>query len=226
MRPRWSHVALFGLIAGFFVARIPLIPRRRFDPDEFEHAHDAWLMWKGMVPYKDFFEHHTPWYYYVLRPFYHWIQVDASFENAHRFLLAARGLSFVLTALATYLVYRIGRVWRDARTGLVAALFYVAQPVVLQKTIEMRPDVLALPFFLGGLVLLLRGLERGTDSAAPDLRRFLAAGLSVGAAIMCTQKMMFVLPGMLAGLGIWAVSGGRAVAPRRISTLLLFVAGL
>jgi len=226
MRSRSSHFALLFLIAGFFVARIPLIPRRRFDPDEFEHAHDAWLMWKGMVPYKDFFEHHTPWYYYVLRPFYHWIPVDASFENAHRFLMAARGLSLVLTALATYLVYRIGRRWQDARTGLVAALFFVAQPVVLQKTIEMRPDMLALPFFLGGLLLLLPGLARGQDSAAPGLRPFIAAGLAVGAAIMCTQKMLFVLPGLFAGLGIWMLRGGRAGAVRRISAILVFVAGL
>jgi 4-amino-4-deoxy-L-arabinose transferase-like glycosyltransferase len=226
MRPRSSHVALFVLIAGFFAARIPLIPRRRFDPDEFEHAHDAWLMWKGMVPYKDFFEHHTPWYYYALRPFYNWIQVDASFENAYRFLMAARGLSFVLTALATFLVYRIGRRWQDTRTGLVAALFFVAQPVVLQKTIEMRPDMLALPFFLGGLLLLLRGLERGPDSAAPGLRPFIAAGLAVGGAIMCTQKMMFVLPGALAGLAIWAARGGRADAPRRILAILVFLAGI
>src|SRR4029079_2997866 len=226
MRPRWSHVALFGLIAGFFVARIPLIPRRRFDPDEFEHAHDAWLMWKGMVPYKDFFEHHTPWYYYVLRPFYHWIPVDASFENAHRLLMAARGLSLVLTALATYLVYRIGRRWQDARTGLVAALFFVAQPGGLQKTIEMRPDMLALPFFLLGLLLLLPGLERGPDSAAPGLRPFITAGLAVGAAIMCTQKMLFVLPGVFAGLGIWMVRGDRAGASRRISTILVFVVRL
>jgi 4-amino-4-deoxy-L-arabinose transferase-like glycosyltransferase len=226
MRSRSSHFALLFLIAGFFVARIPLIPRRRFDPDEFEHAHDAWLMWKGMVPYKDFFEHHTPWYYYVLRPFYHWIAVAASFENAHRFLMAARGLSLVLMAVATYLVYRIGRAWRDVRTGLVAALFFVAQPVVLQKTIEMRPDMLALPFLLAGLLLLLRELERAPDSGAPDLRQFIAAGFAVGAAIMCTQKMMFALPGLLAGLGIWVLRGGRAGILRRSSAILVFVAGI
>jgi hypothetical protein len=211
MRPRSSHVALVFLTAGFFVARIPLIPRRRFDPDEFEHAHDAWLMWKGMVPYKDFFEHHTPWYYYVLRPFFNWFHVDASFDSARHFLLAGRALSWVLTIVATWLVYRIGRLWLDARAGLVAGLFYVAQPVVQQKTIEMRPDLLALPFYLAGLLFLLRGLEPkvdSTDSKAPGPGPFVVAGLAVGAAIMCTQKMLFVLPGVLLGLGIWAVSAG------------------
>src|SRR5215471_2836113 len=159
MRPRPLHVALFLLTAGFLVARLPVLPNRIFDPDEFEHAHAAWRMFEGQVPYKDFFEHHTPWYYYVLRPFFNWFPVDASFEAARHFLIAGRVLSFALTVLTAWLVYRIGRLWLDARTGLVAALFFVAQPVVLQKTVEMRPDVLAVAFLVAGLMLLLRGLE-------------------------------------------------------------------
>ncbi|HEX7500354.1 MAG TPA: hypothetical protein VF524_08615 [Polyangia bacterium] len=41
-------------IAGFFLARIPVLPHRLFDPDELEHAHAAWCVFKGMIPYKDF----------------------------------------------------------------------------------------------------------------------------------------------------------------------------
>src|SRR3982750_2848015 len=145
MRPRWFHVVLLAVallaVAGFIAARLFLLPRRFFDPDEFEHAHAAWLMSKGVVPYRDFFEHHTPWYYYVLRPFFNWFHVEASFDGARRFLYAGRGLSVVLTALSAALVYRIGRLWRDPLTGVVGALFFVAQPVVLQKSIEIRPDM-------------------------------------------------------------------------------------
>src|SRR5436190_4186765 len=231
MRSRSSHFALLFLIAAFFVARIPLIPRRRFDPDEFEHAHDAWLMWKGMVPYRDFFEHHTPWYYYVLRPFFNWFHVEASFDSARRFLYAGRGLSVVLTALSAALVYRIGRLWRDPLTGVVGALLFVAQPVVLQKSIEIRPDMLALPFFLAGLLLLLRGLERTRTDVARGGRSapqwFFAAGLAVGAAVMSTQKVLFVLPGMLAGLGIWTLAADPATripVRTRVGLVALFLA--
>jgi hypothetical protein len=230
MRPRPSHLALLAIallaIAGFFVARLILLPRRGFDPDELEHSHAAWLMWKGMVPYKDFFEHHTPWYYYVLRPFFNCFDVGASFEGARRFLIAGRGLSVLLTALAAWLVYRIGRRWQDARTGLVAALFFVAQPVVVQKTIEIRPDIPALALFLAGLLLVLRGIARRAEATAPDLRSFGAAGLAVGAAVMCTQKVLFVLPGALAGLGIWALGGGRAGVPRRMLAIVVLLAGI
>ena len=57
-------------IAGFFLAWIPALPVRAFDPDEFQHSHAAWCVFRGMLPYRDFFEHHTPWYYYALAPFY------------------------------------------------------------------------------------------------------------------------------------------------------------
>jgi len=209
--------------AAFFLLRLPVLPHRIFDPDEFEHAHAAWCFFKGMIPYKDFFEHHTPWYYYVLRPFFHWFDVDTSFDSARHFLLFGRGLSLLLAVLSVLLVCRIGRLWNDRRVGPLAALFLVAQPIFLQKSVEMRPDMLALPFFLGGLWFLLRGfllrglLRRGSlprglagrgTSATRGLGFFVAGGLGFGAAIMCTQKMLFVLPGTLAGLGVWALSAG------------------
>ena len=216
--------------AGFFLARIPVISHRIFDPDEFQHSHAAWCVFKGMVPYKDFFEHHTPWYYYALRPFFHGFDVDSSFESARHFLIFGRGLSLVLTILSVLLVILIGRLLQDRRGGYLAGLLLVSQPVFFQKTIEIRPDVLALPFFLGGLWFLLRGLARSSDGARTGLRWFWAGGLSLGAAIMCTQKMLFVLPGLLVGLGIWSLvarspkRAGSGPGSRILSTLVLFLA--
>ena len=134
-----------------------------------------------MLPYKDFFEHHTPWYYYVLRPFFNWFDVDRSFDSATHFVLLARGLSFVLTIVSVLIVASIGRLWEDRRVGLAAGLLLVSQPIFLQKTIEMRPDVLALPFFLGALWFLLRGIRASVDAPSRPWH-FLAGGLSLGAA--------------------------------------------
>ena len=226
---RASALLLLATFA-FLISYLPLIPRRIFDPDEFEHAHAAWCWFKGMIPYKDFFEHHTPWYYAVLRPLFRWFDVDASFESARHFLLLGRVLSFALTVLSVFLVTRIGRFWEGRRggqsggqVGALAGLLLVGQAYFLQKAIELRPDVLALPFFLGALWCLLRGLAGSTDSATRRLWCFVGGGLSLGAAIMCTQKMLFVLPGLFAGLGIWALS-----AHRRARTLLVgaFVLGM
>ena len=86
----WTSALLLLATVAFLISYLPLIPRRIFDPDEFEHAHAAWCWWKGMIPYKDFFEHHTPWYYAVLRPLFRWFDVDASLESARHFLLLGR----------------------------------------------------------------------------------------------------------------------------------------
>ncbi len=160
-------------------------------------------MFRGLLPYRDFFEHHTPWYYLALSPFFRWFAVDQSFESAMRFLSFGRGLSLALTALSVGLLFAIGRLGANRRVGLLAGLFLVAQPVVIQKTLEIRPDVPALPFFLGGLWFLLRGLQKqDEDPPTRTLGWFLGGGLCLGAAIMCTQKMLFVLPGAFAGLGL------------------------
>jgi hypothetical protein len=230
---RRDYSLRFVLLAtvGFFLARIPLLPHRIFDADEFQHSHASWSVFKGMVPYKDFFEHHTPWYYYALRPFFVWFEVDASFESARHFLIFGRVLSLALTVLSVLIVVLIGRLLEDRKVGLLAGLFCVSQPVFCQKTVEIRPDVLALPFFLGGFWFLLRGLVKNTDSAGRRLWYFLGGGLSLGAAIMCTQKMLFVLPGTLVGLGIWSLFAGSDVSKKegtrsRILAIMAFLLGI
>jgi len=214
-------------IAGCFLVRIPVLQHRFFDPDEFEHAHAAWCVFKGMIPYKDFFEHHTPLYYYALSPFFHWFRVDLSFESARHFLIFGRGLSLLLAFLSVLLIILIGRLWEDRNVGLGAGLFLVLQPFFFHKNVEIRPDVLALPFFLGSLWFLLRGLARSTDRAKRSRVSFLAGGLCLGAAIMCTQKMLFVLPGLLAGLGSWSLFAKTQPGPcSRMLSTVAFLLGL
>jgi Dolichyl-phosphate-mannose-protein mannosyltransferase len=224
---------LLFVTIGFFVARLFVIPVRIFDPDELEHVHTAWCWFRGMLPYKDFFEHHTPWYHALLRPFFRWFDVAGSFESARHFLIFARGVSLVLAVVSGFIIYRIGRLWGglsgglcgDRRTGLLSALFLVGMPVCFEKTVEIRPDVLAIPFYLAGLYFLVYGIEKSVDSSRAMFRVFLTGGLGLGAAIMCTQKMLFVLPGLCTALGLWLLFA-RPPLRSRILSLAAFVLGL
>jgi hypothetical protein len=209
--------------AGFFLAWIPILPMRRFDPDEFEHSHAAWCTFKGLIPYRDFFEHHTPWYYYTLRPLFGWFHVDTSFESARHFLIFGRGLSVLFAILSVLAVVLLGRILENRKVGLLAGLLLVGQPVFFEKGIEIRPDMLALPFFLGGLCFLLRGLSKSENSANRRLGWVLAGGLGTGGAVMCTQKMLFALPGLLGGLGIWALFAGSKRFPRILAVACFLV---
>lgn len=214
--PEW--IVWIG-ISLLVVARLPLLAHRTFDWDEFEHAHAAWCWWKGMLPYRDFFEHHTPWYYLLLRPLFDWFAVDASLADATRFLIAARVLSLALTGLSLLLIVELGRQWRDRRVGVLAAFLLVGQPFVFQKTLEARPDVPAMALFLTCLWCLVRALR----TPRGQLRGFVSAGLALGAAVMFTQKMLFVLPGMAVVFLAWVVADER---PARLRLGAVFLAGL
>jgi hypothetical protein len=122
-------------------------------------------------------------------------------------------------------VIAIGRLLHERKAGLLAGVLLVGQPVFFQKCIEIRPDVLALPLFLGGLCCVLRGLSQSEDFAIRRLEWFLVGGLGTGGAIMCTQKMLFVLPGLLGGLGIWALFAGSKRYPR-ILAVACFLLGV
>jgi len=221
----YSLYLMVVAIVGFFVARLPVLASRFFDVDELEHTHAAWCVFKGLVPYRDFFEHHTPWYYYLLSPFFRWFDVAGSFESARHFLIFGRVLSSLLTVLSALVIIVIGRLLASNKVGLLAALLLVSQPVVFQKTVEMRPDVFALPFFLGCLALLVCGLDRNAGSTGRSVRCLVGAGLCLGAAIMCTQKMLFVIPGLASGLAVWALfagprtEGNGRVRVRMVSTI-------
>jgi 4-amino-4-deoxy-L-arabinose transferase-like glycosyltransferase len=220
---RWF---LLAAIAALLIARIPLIFVRAFDNDEFEHAHAAWSVFKGLLPYRDFFEHHTPWYYFTLAPFFRWFAVDLSFDAARHFLVFGRLLSLALTAASAVLVFSIGRLGGSRRMGLLAALFFVGQPVLIHKTLEIRPDVPALLFFVAALWLLRHGIASEHAQLSRKLAWFLGGGLCLGGAVMCTQKLLFALPGAFAGLGLWTLTGDRRRFGGRAAAVLVALVGV
>src|SRR5438445_4860204 len=74
----WTAAVLGALVAVPFLLRLPLIERRGFDPDEFEHLHFAWRISRGDVTYRDYFDHHTPWLHFLLSRFFARYHVETS----------------------------------------------------------------------------------------------------------------------------------------------------
>ena len=61
------------LILGPFLWRLQLLMVRAFDADELQHLHSAWLVSEGFLPYRDYFQHHTPGLHYLLGPLF-WLR--------------------------------------------------------------------------------------------------------------------------------------------------------
>jgi hypothetical protein len=204
-------VFAFLLLSAVFWTRLPLFQLRWFNPDELEHLHAAWCTGRGMVPYHDFFEHHTPWLYYLLAPVTHGGEAD---ERAALLAISAgRSLSLVVTGGALAMLVLVGRNWQRSShgvsgwpIGLTSAVFLAGMPIFLDKTIEIRPDVPALLLWICSLGLLVFGLK--LTGADRKWSSFLAAGFCLGGAVMFTQKVLFLLPGLAAAGLVWVFFGG------------------
>ncbi len=185
-------VVIFLLILTALILRIPILKVRGFDPDEFQHLHGARQIYHGDIPYRDYFEHHTPFLHFVLTGLY------PIFGEEIRILFAARALMLVFTAIIVYLTYVLGKTLYGTDTGLFAALFLSYVIMFLEKTLEIRPDLPAVIFWLATLIFIVKGIQRRT--AARSWRWFMLSGLMMGMAIMSTQKALFALGGMLLAL--------------------------
>jgi hypothetical protein len=208
-----SLILLGALVAIPFLLRLALLERRRFDPDELEHLHFAWSVAQGKVPYRDYFDHHTPWLHFLLSPLFSLYRVETSTADAAAVLFAARRVIWLLAGVALALTFALARHWRGHREAWAATLLLASTWVFLTKTLEVRPDVPATGLMVASLLLALGGWRRLAAARSGAAWRFLASGLGLGAAFLFTQKLLFLLPGVAAAEIVLLVSR-HVAAPR------------
>src|SRR6185503_9277301 len=201
-----------ALIAVPFLVRLALLQRRVFGNDEFEHLHFAWSVWHGQVPYRDYFDHHTPALHFVLAPMFTLFQVDTSSADAIASLFFARRVMWVLAAAALGATWAVGRRWRGTEVAWAGTLLLANTWVFVAKTTEVRPDVPATGLMMAGLLLALRGW-RQLAVARPAAAPFLGSGTLFAVTFLFTQKALFLLPGVAAA-ELWLLFSPHVAAPR------------
>jgi hypothetical protein len=212
-------ITLAALVTWLWFGKV-----RYFDPDEFEHLHFAWCVSKGMLPYRDFFEHHTPWFHYAIAFLMPSYQVDRRFDDTLAFICLARRIDVMLAAIALALTFMLARRWRGSASGWIAIAMLAVTPVFARKTLEIRPDVLALVLWLGCLVALVHALSAAALSARRRAMLFALSGLLLGGAIMSSQKLLMVMPGFALAM-LWYVADGRRPRLTRARDVGLQAAG-
>lgn len=188
----WTMLAL---VAVPFVLRLSLLKTRGFNPDELEHLHWSWCVGKGLVPDRDYFDHHTPWLHVFLAQFFRFYDVDRLPDDAIAFILMARRWMWVFTGGILAMTFVLGGAFRATRTGLVSMLLLANTAFFLAKSLEVRPAVPAAALLVAAVYLGLVGLRREVAGSPGASSRLLASGLLLGAATMFTQKVLFVGPG-------------------------------
>ena len=201
------------IVAGaLLLTRLWFLTHRALDLDEYEHAHAAWSVARGLTPYRDFFEHHPPALYLLAAPLFANPAVASDAPAALRALLLARAAMWLLTLASFAIVYRIAARLRGRAAGAAAVVLLATSSQFVESMLEFRPDVPAVVCLLGSIWFLVTAAKQ--DSAESPALHF-AAGVAFGAALLFTQKAVFAAPGLGAALFL----------RRRVIPAALFTAG-
>jgi len=181
MTTRGIRLGFWGAIPVWLAAMY----LRPLHVDGAEHVHVAWLQATlGLEPMRDFFQHHTPLLWDLLRVYY---------------LLGGEGIGVVyygraLVVLAGILTvagfWQLGRqLRRGPRTypaGMLAVVFFMFTTVTLDALFVIRAESIGIPLVVWSLVLWARPVQQrlGWD---------LVSGILVGLAAFASPR--FVLMG-------------------------------
>lgn len=128
----------FGIVAFIFVVlslmRIYYVPG--FLMDTYEHIHASWLVSEGLIPYRDFYEHHHPLLWYLFAP------VTQLFYRNVYIIYVARFIAVLGYLWTLYLTYVLARYYSKSKTGgLFAILFVLCIPSLWLDVQNLRPDI-------------------------------------------------------------------------------------
>jgi len=160
----------------------------KFDNDEFESIHVAWKMFSGQRIYVDFFEHHHPFFYYML------MGLMGVFKENIMVLFAARGLVFIMFLLILAIGYNISKDLYGKEAALISLILLSTTNTFIYKAVEIRPDVPQILFGLLSIFLLFRGLQRNS------VKYLIISSISLGVSFLFLQKailLLFIIVGIL-----------------------------
>lgn len=163
--------AALALIAGliFFISR-----NKFLDPDELETLYASWLIAKGQLVYRDFYQIHTPLAYYLFSPVF-------LFCKTLKVIAVGRGLVFALIFFNGFLLFDISRRLFSRKAAVASLFFYLTSWPVFYKMVEIRPDIFVAIFANLALIALFSG------TGNPSGLFFLSGGLC-GLAFLAKQS--------------------------------------
>lgn len=120
--------------------------------DEVEHMQASWLIGQGMLPFRDFFEHHHPLLWYITTLFLG-DSIDFSVFFGGR-------IATLLTLFVNgFWIYAISYLLTTQKwTSFFSVFFYLISYITVTEFAIFRPDHMMICMVLGGLFYLLKYL--------------------------------------------------------------------
>ena len=127
--------------------------------DEREHLTASFYIYKGYVPYRDFFEHHHPLLWYIFSPFL------IFFNNSEYIWYVIRIFSLILIIINSIYINKICHLILPNKyfSILSICLSLVPHCVFLSQT-EFRPDSLMITFFIIGIYYYFNAIKKHSQT--------------------------------------------------------------
>lgn len=156
----WKNLACllaYGLLCYAFCFVVWTVFRTETgNGDNVEHLHATWLVAQGKIPYKDFFEHHNPFIWFVFSPF-------VTFSTRILTLLDAAFVTGVVTGgLTFWVVYKICTKFFASSFASLVSLLVLCPPYYYIFCFNYNPDTFMALFFAIGLYFLFSYLQKRT----------------------------------------------------------------
>ncbi|HEX6178924.1 MAG TPA: hypothetical protein VF057_11240 [Thermoanaerobaculia bacterium] len=177
------------MVLALSAAAIRLIPLQWLHPlnwDELEFFVATKWIAGGRVPFRDFWEHHTPLAWYLFAPFA-WITDDAGVGG----VIFLRWVQLPVWIAAFALIHRWMRAAQIERFDRWSAMALpLCSSLFMLPAIEYRVDSLAAMLYLGGLVAAWRGGARFAFLAGVSFCLAAFANLRLGPLLVVTVLVL------------------------------------
>lgn len=119
--------------------------------DTNEHIHASYLISTGLVPYRDFFEHHHPLLWYIMLP------VVTLFDRDVNIVYVARGIAVLGYLFFLLLFYKIAKRYTNNNScgAKIAVLAFLCIPRIWYDVQTLRPDIFMYISIFAALIYFL-----------------------------------------------------------------------
>ena len=186
-----SLAFLYLLVIAVFYALLTAYSPTQ-NGDNIEHIHSSFMVASGLVPYRDFFQHHNPLLWYLFAPFTKLFAYNSTISEVACLI----SLLFFLKSLVY--VYRIISEFLADKLWGVLGTVIVATPSAKINAIDLRPDNYMVFCLMGGIYYYFHYLK------AQKRSNLVIAFIFFFISFMFAQKALFPLFFLgLSGLYFW-----------------------
>ncbi len=181
----WLTVCI-ALVGGGAVARLLLAFLAPLFRDETQCLWASWNVSRGFIPYRDFWENHTPLTFYVLAPLFRLL------PDGRIPIFTARVLAFAISGVLFWIAFLTARRCFGKLVAWTSIALLSCDAAFMLTMSEIRPDHLLNLFCMSAFIVLLRN----EPSTADDSRRFRPtfwSGVLFGMGAISSPKALFAV---------------------------------